>query len=264
MKNPLTKLVLKTSKDGEPLQDYFHYRLTIKEYIMFTLQGALIIFLLGILFYQSLLSVILLSPIFPFYWKRMMKKRIERQKWRLNLEFKEGISALSAALEAGYSAEHAFEEACRDLERTSQDNTLILKEFRYIVNQLRMNIPVERALCDFSDRTGIEDIISFSEVFSTAKRTGGDLINVIRITNRIISDKIEVKREIKTLIMAKHLEANIMKLIPLFILIYLSAFSPGFLDPLYHNLFGIVIMTVFLLIYLGAFLLIDRIVSIEI
>lgn len=264
MRKPLKALVFATKKGDEPLQDYRTYHLSGKEYVKYTLQGVLIILVLGMLFYQSLLGVILLSPIFPLYWKRKIRNLKEKQKWKLNLEFKEGISALSAALEAGYSAEHAFEEACKDLERTCQENTLIIKEFRYIMNQLRMNITVEKALYDFSERTGIEDITSFSEVFYTAKRTGGDLINVIRITNRIISDKIEVKREIKTLITAKRLEANIMKLIPLLILIYLSISSPGFLNPLYHNPFGIIVMTVFLVIYLGAFLLIDKIVSIEI
>lgn len=264
MRKPVKRMVYATAKGGEPLQDYRIYCLTGKEYVIFSLQGVLIILLLGILFYQNLLGVILLSPVFPLYWKRKIRNLKAEQKWRLNLEFKEGISALSAALEAGYSAEHAFEEACRDLERTCQENALIIKEFRYIINQLRMNITVEKALCDFSERAGIEDITSFSEVFCTAKRSGGDLISVIRITNRIISDKIEVKREIKTLITAKRLEANIMKLIPLLILFYLSASSPGFLDPLYHNPLGVIVMTVFLMIYLGAFLLIDKIVSIEI
>lgn len=127
-----------------------------------------------------------------------------------------------------------------------------------------MSITVEKALSDFGERTGIEDIISFSDVFSTAKRTGGDLINVIKITSNIISDKIEVRREIITLITAKRLEANIMKFTPLFILIYLTVSSPGFLNPLYHNLLGIVAMTIFLAFYLCAFLIIDKIISIEV
>lgn len=240
------------------------YHLSIKENIIYALQGLITIILLGIVFYRSLFGIIMLSPIIYFYHKRKINSLKKSLKWRLNLEFREAILALSAALEAGYSAENAFEEACKDLRQLYHENARILKEFQYIVNQLRMNITVEKAISNFSDRTGIEDIQNFSEVFGTAKRTGGDLIYVIKVTGKMISDKIEVKREIITLITAKRLEANIMKVIPLFILIYLSISSPGFLDPLYHNFPGIIVMTIFLLSYLGAILLIDKIVSIEV
>lgn len=246
------------------LHNYNSYRLSLKENITCIFQGAIVTAALGILFYHTIIGVLFLSPLVYFYRKRKAERLRKDRRWQLNLEFKEGIMAVSAALEAGYSAENAFEEADKDLRQIYSENSMILREFHYIVNQLRMNIPVEKALSEFADRTGIEDILSFSEVFSTAKRTGGDLINVIRITSRVISDKIDVKREIITLISAKRLEANIMKGIPLFILFYLSSSSPGFLDPLYLNPVGITVMTVFLFCYLGAILLIDKIVAIEV
>ena len=235
-----------------------------RENLYYIIQGTIITFLLALLFYNSLLGVIFLSPIIYIYRKQKSTAYLRKQKWRLNLEFREAIIALSAALEAGYSAENAFEEACKDLKQLEQENALILKEFQYIVNQIKMNVTVEKAVSDFSERSGLEDTLNFAEVFATAKRTGGDLIHVIKITSRMISDKIEVKREIITLITAKRLEANIMKTIPIFILMYLSVTSPGFLAPLYHNLFGIIVMTLFLCCYLGAVFLIDKIVTIEI
>lgn len=244
--------------------NYDTYQLSLKENILYILLGMISASVLGVLFYRSFIGILLLSPLIYFIRKGMKNRLRKERKWKLNLEFKDGLLALSAALEAGYSAEHAFEEACKDLRQLYSEDSIIMKEFSYILRQIRMNITVEKALTDFGVRTGIEDIISFSEVFHTAKRTGGDLISVIKITGNIIGDKIEVKREIKTLITAKRLEANLMKFIPLLILVYLSAASPGFLNPLYHNLFGIMVMTIFLLVYLGAFLLIDKIIAIEV
>lgn len=246
------------------VKDYNKYEFTLKENLKYILEGMAIAIILGILFYRSILGILLLSPIIYLHRKNRTRALIKERKWKLNLEFRDGMIALSAALEAGYSAEHAFEEACMDLQQIYLENALILREFSYIINQIRMNITIEKALSDFGERTGIEDILSFSEVFSTAKRTGGDLINVIKITCNMISDKIEVKREIITLITAKRLEANIMKLTPLLILIYLSVSSEDFLIPLYHNITGIIIMSLFLLVYLGAFLIIDKIVAIEV
>lgn len=246
------------------INDYNTYQCTLKENLKYILQGMAVVAVLGVLFYRSILGVIFLSPIVIYYRKRRTKGLMKDRKWKLNIEFKDGIHALSAALEAGYSAENAFEEAYKDLLQLYPENSTIIKEFSYIINQIRMNITVEKALSDFGERTGIEDILSFSEVFHTAKRTGGDLINVIKLTSSVISDKIEVKREIITLITAKRLEANLMKVIPLFILVYLSISSPGFLDPMYHNFLGAVVMTIFMAGYLAAFLIIDKIVAIEV
>ena len=240
------------------------YRCTVKENIQYMLTGFFIAMILGILFYRSLLGVLFISPIILLYRKDRIRKHHMDLMWKLNLEFKDAINALSAALEAGYSIEHALEEACEELKLIYPENAIIVKEFSYMINQVRMNITVEKALTDFADRSGVDDILNFAEVFCTAKRTGGDLIHIIKITSNMISDKIEVKRGIVTLISAKRLEANIMKIVPLFILVYLSVSSKDFLDPLYHNLSGVIIMTLMLIGYLGAYLLIDKILAIEI
>ena len=219
---------------------------------------------LGYLFYQHLFGMLLLFPMSILYLRRKKTILIKECRWKLNLEFMDGIQALSAALEAGYSAEHALEEASHDLLHIYSEKSMIIREFNYMINQVHMNISIEKALDDFGRRSGVEDIRNFSEVFGTAKRTGGDMLQIIKVSRDIICDKVEVKREIVTMISAKRLEANIMRFIPVFILTYLTLSSPDFLKPLYHNLFGIFLMSIFLLLYFCAFLMIDRIVSIEV
>jgi tight adherence protein B len=246
------------------IQNYNQYQFTGKEMLKYLLLGMAASVLLGELFYRSIWGVLLLSPLIYLFLRLKKKELIKKRKWDLNKEFRDGILSLSAALEAGYSAENAFEEAYKDLKLIYPENSLILSEFSYIIHQIKMNITVEQAIKNFGERTGVEDILSFSEVFSTAKRTGGDLIKVIKLTSSVICDKIEVKREIITLITAKRLESNIMKAIPIFILAYFQASSPEFLAPLYHNVFGIIVMTVFLGIYLLAYRIIDHMISIEV
>ena len=244
--------------------NYDIYQLDRKEKIRYITEGFILCVFLGYLFYQSIYGILAVSPLLYLYIRKKKTELSWEQKWKLNLEFKDGILAWSASLEAGYSAEGALEEAYKELDKLNQSSVMIRKEFSYILNQIRMNIPIETALEDFAVRTELEDIQSFSEVFRTAKRSGGDLIHIIKLTCTMISDKIEVKRDILTLVTAKRLEANIMKTVPLLFLIYLSLSSPGFLDPLYHNLFGILVMTIFLLLYLSSYLIIDKIISIEV
>lgn len=246
------------------IENYSIYRFSPGEFIKYLLQGMLITAIVGELFYRSLISVIPLSPIIIIYLKTKKKELISKRRWKLNLEFKDAITGLAASLSGGYSAEHALNDALKDLYLLYDSNSMIIKEFTFLVNQLKMNITIERALMDFGERTGIDDIISFAEVFTTAKRTGGDLVGIIRSTSNTINDKVEVKREIITMLAGKKYEAGIMKVIPLAIILYLSVSSPGFLEPLYHNVLGIAIMSILLLIYLGAYMLSEKIIAIEI
>ncbi len=254
--------VIKERKENMP--DYHQYHYTAGEFIRYLLEGVFMIMVLGYLFYQHPAGIFLLSPLLLLTMRQNKTRLLRERRWKLNLEFMDGIQALSAALEAGYSAEHAMEEAYQDLLHIYSEKEMILKEINYMINQVHMNVPVDKAWEEFGVRSGVEDILNFSEVFGAAKRTGGDLIQIIRLSRDIICDKIEVKREIVTMISAKRLEAGIVKFVPLFILAYLMLSSPDFLAPLYHNPFGVFLMSIFLLLYLSAFLIIEKIVSIEV
>lgn len=246
------------------IENYNIYRFTAKERFMIFSEGFIQVVILGYLFYKSIWGIILLGPVIYLYYIKKRNELIDKRKWQLNLEFRDAINSLSAALSAGYSAERAFMEAVKDLKNMYPQGAMIINEFNYISNQIQMNITVENALSDFANRCAVEDIISFTEVFKTAKRTGGEITQIIKFTSNLISDKLEIKREIMTMIAAKKFEATIMKFVPVGILCYLSISSPDLLKPLYHNPFGILIMTILLLIYLFTYRVIDKITAIEV
>lgn len=206
---------------------------------------------------------VLITPLSIFYVKKQKQLKIKERRWQLNLQFREGLTALLGALNAGYSVENSFISAEKDMQILYGKEELIVKEFAGITAGLQINQSIEAILTDFGKRSGVEDIKLFAEIFSVCKRTGGDLIAIITATLETIEDKIEVKRQIKTLTAAKQLEAKIMSFVPLGIIAYMKIFSGGLLDPLYHNFLGITIMTGLLGVYVVAYELSGRIVDIE-
>lgn len=90
------------------------------------------------------------------------------------------------------------------------------------------------------------------------------MTQVITDTAQVISARIEVEHQIRVITSAKRLEAALMEVVPLFIILYIGATNPGFFYPLYHNLFGILFMTVALGIYGFAYLTAERIIGIEV
>lgn len=106
--------------------------------------------------------------------------------------------------------------------------------------------------------------MQFADVFLIAKRSGGNMTDILEKTAAVIGQKIETDQEIRLMISAKKMEQKIMNMVPFLIIFYIGTTSKGFFDVLYHNLIGVVIMTVCLGLYGTAYLLSKRIVEIEV
>lgn len=196
----------------------------------------------------------------------LCERRKKRQKRQLLLasQFKEGMAVLASALSAGYSVENALVASEQELILLYGPEGLITREFSGMVQQLRMNRTVEELLLDLAERSGLEDIRNFSEVFSVAKRSGGDISSIMRHTADVIGDKMQVKEEIATLTASKQFEQRIMNLIPFFIVFYVDSTSPGFFSQMYGTGLGKMLMSACLVVYLAAYVMAQKILAIEV
>ncbi len=244
--------------------DYSVYVFSPREKVLYATQGAAVLIAAGLLFYRSIISSLLLSPLLLIFFRKKKEELIRKRRYELMLEFKEAIASVQSALNAGYSVENSFLEAGRDMEERFGKEGLITKEFAVLKLRLRANVTLEEILLDLAGRSGIEDIRDFADVFQAAKRSGGDLSRIIRDCVNMISGKVEVRREIETLISSKKMETRIMEAVPFGMIIYISLTSPEFITPLYHNVIGAVVMTACLGFYAGGFLLAEKVVQIEV
>lgn len=240
------------------------YKLQVEQKILFFGKGVVLVLALSYLFYESLWASLILSPIIYGVYRQQKKKWLELKKWKLNQEFKDALAGITAALSAGYSIENAVAEALSDLRCVYKENDLIVKEFCRMSESIKLNATVENVFFEFGKRSNIEDITNFAWILYTAKRTGGDLLQITRNTSNIISERIEVSREIQTVITGKRLESSIMSLVPAGIIVYLKFGCQGFLDPLYKNAAGIIVMSVVLVFYIVAYLLSMKLVKIQV
>ena len=88
------------------------------------------------------------------------------------------------------------------------------------------------------------------------------MTDILMRTIRIIQSRIEVENEIGVLLSSKKMEQKIMDLVPFGIILYIDATTPGFFNALYHNAFGVLLMSVLLAVYLAAYLLAEKILDI--
>ncbi len=251
------------ANNGKTLIDYEHYQFGRKEWVLYGTAAVGIVLFFAYFFYRSVFAVFPLLPVGIFWLRRKKKELGRKQQNELKIQFKEAVLSISAAMRAGYSAENAVRESYKDMVRMYGRESLISRELIYILGGMSNNIPIEKLLQDFGNRSGVEEIKEFGEIFEISKKSGGNIVQVIGQTVDIISRKLEVDREIETLISAKKLEQKIMNAVPFLILFYVNVTSRGFFDMLYHNIAGIVIMTIGIAVYGTAICMEDKIMDIE-
>ena len=237
----------KSAETGKKLQNFVTARSLWQQDITFKERGAAggkAATLIGItawLYYRKIWAVPALIPLGIWLYREFLKEEKKKKEQEFQKQFREMIQSLSAALKARIS-----------------------KELLVITRKLRIHIPVEQVLEEFAEQVLSEDVKSFVTVFVTAKKSGGDMIGIIRNTANQIGDKIEVKREIDTMLAAKKYEFQIMSVVPYGIIGYMSLSFPEFMNELYGNMAGIGVMTLCLGIYAGAYYLGIRILRIDV
>lgn len=165
---------------------------------------------------------------------------------------------------AGYAVENAMKEARLDLSRYYEEDVRIMRDLLKMERLLQMHLPLEGIWKQWADVVDMRELDQFVTVFTLAKRSGGDSVQIIRQAIASICEKIEVEQEIQVGLTAKKLEFQIMSLVPVGILLYMRLSFPDFMSILYGNIIGVVIMTVCLGIYAMAFWWGSQIVEIEV
>ena len=239
-------------------------RMNRQEKLSAVLIYALLCGLISILFYRSLPAFLLLLPGYVLFRKLYAERMGVKHQRKIREEFLTGMQFVSTSLCAGYSVENAFREGEKELKGIYGEDADMVRAFRRVNDRLTLNHPLEKALTEMGEQTGAEDIIQFADVFQAARRSGGDLTAIVRNTVMIIQVKEETQTEIETALSGKELEGNMMSVITLFILGYVSLTSPDFLKPLYVFPAGTLIMTVFLAVYVFAVWWTRRIMDIQI
>lgn len=255
---------MRRNSEEQCRMDYDRHVCSVWEYVKCLFVSIVLSGVLAWLFYRSWWGMILLPAVYTGCLKSYKKVQIKRKKEVLLYEFKDMMQALSAALLAGYSMENAYRDVERELRQLYGEQSLMYMEVRQMNAAIAVNEPIEQVFLEFAKRSGCEEIESFAEVFVFAKRSGGDFVKIIRVAVQKLSGKIEVEKEIETVLAGKKLEGRIMNVMPLFILAYMTLCAGDYLDVLYGNLPGRAVMSGVLVGYVATLYMSAHILEIRV
>lgn len=191
--------------------------------------------------------------------------RIKQRKKVVLYQFKDCLYSFSSSFFSGRHMPEAIKEAIVYL-------TSIYGEKALLVNELcNMSSSIESAKEDdcilwitFGNKSGIEDIQNFAEIYACCRETGGDLTEVVNRAAKIISDKIDTEKQIDSMLSQRKLEGRMIATMPIVILLFLNLTAADHIKVMYVTWQGHLIMAVLIAIMALGLYIIERIVNIEI
>lgn len=233
-------------------RDYGRHEWNSREVLLEGLKCMVIVLVFSVYFYRSLWAVIPLCGIGLWYFKRDSRHKAQQDRHQLLLQFRDMVQSVAGAMQAGYSVENAFLESYEDMSRMYGRESMICRELKVIQRGLVVSLTMEELLEDLGKRSRTEQIREFASVFAIARKNGGSMTDVISSFAIMIRRQVDTKEEILTQTAGRRMEQNIMNVMPFGIITYIGISNRGYFDMLYHNVFGVVVMTVCLAVYLAA------------
>lgn len=159
--------------------------------------------------------------------------------------------------------ENAWKEVEKEIKYLYGETAYFYKAIKEINQRVANNSPIEKLFLEYAYQCRVDEITQFAELLEYGKRSGSNWKKIIDKTVNQMTEQYEARQQIEVMVAEKKMEQQVMNILPLGILAFLQFSAWEYMAVLYHNVFGILCMTIFLLAYIGAIYLSEKILRIQ-
>ncbi len=196
--------------------------------------------------------VVAFAPIGYVAWRRHARMQAFEER------FPEALDLLGRAVRAG----HAFTTGLEMVGKESPEP--VAGEFRTAFEEQNFGLPLRDALVNLAERVPIVDVRFFVTALLVQKETGGNLAEILDELARVIRDRFRIYREVQVKTAQGRLTAGILILLPVTMLIALKFLNPQYVNILFTDPIGPMILIGAGCLQLVGAILLWRIVQIQV
>ena len=191
-------------------------------------------------------------PLLTLHSKK--KKRMARFEKQLP----DGLGLIARALRAG----HAFTSGVKLASEEFGDP--LGPEFEETLDEINFGVSVPEALTNLAYRVDCPDVRFFVVSVILQRETGGNLAEIIESLAHLIRERFKFRGKVRVLSAEGRLSSIILLAIPVFMFLFLYITQRAFLDPLFFDPIGKVLVWIALAMMVLGFFLIRRIIKVEV
>lgn len=184
--------------------------------------------------------------------------RAGRRRQAFNDQLPDVLTLLIGALRAGFGLSQALDMLVSRLPKPSST------EFARAMRAVSLGLPVTRALSDMAERVGSDDLYLVVTAITVQQELGGNLAQILETIEETIRARIRVKREMRVLTSQQRLTGIILALLPVAAVLIIGALNRQYMSMLFTTLLGRFMVAAALLLEVIGYLVIRRIVDIEV
>lgn len=181
-----------------------------------------------------------------------------RRRAQFNDQLPEALATMSNALRAGFSINQAFESVIDNGEKP------ISEEFQILMKQLSIGMSFDEALESMSERVGSDDLTLVTTAILIARKTGGNVTEIFDNIGKTIRDRMKVERKVKSLTAQGRLQGAIVTAMPVLLGLGMTLMKPKLMIPFFCSFAGVVAILATLALMVVGWLLIRKIIKIDV
>ena len=222
-----------------------------------TLAAAIITSLVVAIMFQSLAG--LLAGLFvPLVTRMIVKSRVSKKRKAFREQLPDNLDVLAGALRAGHSLVGAMNVMLEGADEPFKS------EFRRVLQDEQLGVPLDDALMVMSRRMDNLDVEQVAIVTRLQREAGGNTAEVLDRVVDNIRGRMDLERLVTVLTAQGRIARYILTAIPIFLLGFFLLVNPVWLEPLWQTTVGNVAMVFWVVMLVGGWFAIKKIVEIEV
>jgi len=160
------------------------------------------------------------------YLRSQQGKRLAR----FNSQLPDMLNLMVNGLRAGYSTMQAMEAVSKELPAPISD------EFRRVVQEMQLGLPMDKALDNLIRRIPSEDLDFVITAINVQREVGGPLAEILDTISFTIRERIRIKGEIRVMTSQVVMSGRILSGVPFFVFVLLWFINQEYMGEFFNEL----------------------------
>jgi len=231
-------------------------KMNVREYLTRWIASAFCIAFAAVLVSGIAAAIVALGG----YWFGTLMYLRARQRQRRR-KFEHGLHDMLTIVANSMRAGHSFTQALHIVaEETSGP---LQEELQRIGQEMQIGVGLDEALARSNERVGSEDFDLIVTAISIQRQIGGNLAEVLDKITETIRERVTLQREVKALTSQGRLSAGIFMLLPVGVGVMLFMVNPSYMKVMFESTIGLLLLVVAGVSQLFGYILIRKIVRVE-
>jgi len=232
--------------------------ITVYRFVIYSLIGGIVAGLLIFFFSRSLMAMFITAVVgiaAPYFWIGAKRRR------RFNTflgQLPDALELMVRSLQAGHSFSSALQMVATEMPEP------IAREFAKTYEEQNLGLNIKSALENLIERVPILDLKLCVTAVLIQREIGGNLSEVLRNISHTIRERFRIQGEIRTKSAQARLSGYIVSALPFFLFFWINIVNPAYMKTLYDHPNGIYILGTGMVMQVVGWLIIRKIVDIEI